>query len=141
MSFSDRVKAFNAMYGLPVGSVPTTAPTVEETLHRLQQFQKMLSKELTEGLDIYEAVFAGKISQHEYLVMLADWLGDIQVYCASEMVRHGLPMDAILNIIMDSNASKLGADGKPIVIEGKVQKGPGYWKPEPKISALLESLK
>ncbi len=39
---------------------------------------------------------------------------------------------------MQSNFSKLGADGKPIYDErGKVMKGPGYWQPEPKIRALL----
>jgi hypothetical protein len=39
---------------------------------------------------------------------------------------------------MDSNFSKLGADGKPIYDErGKVMKGPFYWKPEPKIKELL----
>ena len=44
----------------------------------------------------------------------------------------------LLAIIRQSNFSKLGADGKPIYDErGKVQKGPGYWKPEPKISEML----
>ena len=41
---------------------------------------------------------------------------------------------------MDSNESKLGADGNPIYDgNGKFLKGPNYWKPEPKIKALLES--
>jgi predicted HAD superfamily Cof-like phosphohydrolase len=75
--------------------------------------------------------------------MLADLLGDIQVYCASEMAKFGLPLDEVLAIIMRSNFSKLGADGKPIYDErGKVQKGPNYWKwkPEPKIKELLSGL-
>jgi hypothetical protein len=42
---------------------------------------------------------------------------------------------------MDSNESKLGADGKPIYdANGKFLKGPNYWKPEPRIKALLERL-
>lgn len=42
---------------------------------------------------------------------------------------------------MQSNFSKLGADGKPIYDErGKVQKGQNYWKPEPKIKALPAGL-
>jgi hypothetical protein len=42
---------------------------------------------------------------------------------------------------MDSNTSKLGADGKPIYDErGKVMKGPGYWKPEPAIKELIEDI-
>ena len=47
-------------------------------------------------------------------------------------------LEAVLQIIMDSNASKLGADGKPIYdANGKFLKGPNYWKPEPKIRELL----
>lgn len=39
---------------------------------------------------------------------------------------------------MDSNASKLGADGKPIYdANGKFLKGPNYWKPEGKIREML----
>ena len=73
--------------------------------------------------------------------MLADLLGDIQVYCASEMAKFGLPLDQVLAIIMQSNFSKLGADGKPIYDErGKVMKGPDYWKPEPKLQAMLTAL-
>src|SRR6476620_5595229 len=43
--------------------------------------------------------------------------------------------------IMDSNESKLGADGNPIYdANGKFLKGPNYWKPEPKIQELLAAL-
>jgi hypothetical protein len=44
-----------------------------------------------------------------------------------------------MNIIMASNFSKLGADGKPILADGKVQKGPFYWKPEPRLKQMLLS--
>lgn len=40
---------------------------------------------------------------------------------------------------MDSNESKLGADGNPIYdANGKFLKGPNYWKPELRIKALLQ---
>jgi len=69
----------------------------------------------------------------------ADLLGDVIVYCRSEALKYGLPLEAVLDIIMDSNESKLGADGKPIYdANGKFLKGPGYWKPDPKIKSLLE---
>jgi predicted HAD superfamily Cof-like phosphohydrolase len=43
-----------------------------------------------------------------------------------------------LGIIMASNMSKLGPDGKPIYDErGKVLKGPNYWKPEPMIKRMI----
>jgi predicted HAD superfamily Cof-like phosphohydrolase len=67
-------------------------------------------------------------------------LGDVIVYCRSEALKYGIPLEAVLQIIMDSNASKLGADGKPIYdANGKFLKGPNYWKPEPEIRKLLGS--
>jgi hypothetical protein len=42
---------------------------------------------------------------------------------------------------MESNFSKLGADGNPIKDErGYIVKGPNYFKPEPKIKEFLEKL-
>ncbi|RCM47979.1 hypothetical protein PA37_06700 [Pseudomonas aeruginosa] len=55
-------------------------------------------------------------------------------------MKYGIPLEAVLDLIMDSNESKLGADGKPIYDEnGKFLKGPNYWKPEPQIKKLLAS--
>ena len=97
-------------------------------------------EEVHEMDEIIAAQHAGK-DPLEVLTMLADLLGDIQVYCASEMAKFGLPLDQVLSIIMQSNFSKLGADGLPIYDErGKVMKGPNYWKPEPKLQAMLTEL-
>ena len=55
--------------------------------------------------------------------------------------RPSLPADVVERLIMDSNESKLGADGRPIYdANGKFLKGPSYWKPEPRIKALLQGL-
>ena len=76
----------------------------------------------------------------DVLTAIADLLGDVIVYCRSEALKYGLPLEDVLDVIMDSNESKLGADGNPIYDgNGKFLKGPNYWKPEPKIKALLES--
>jgi hypothetical protein len=51
-----------------------------------------------------------------------------------------LPLDRVLKVIMESNFSKLGADGQPIYDQrGKVMKGPHYWKPEPRIKEILSA--
>ena len=43
-------------------------------------------------------------------------------------------------ITMDSNESKLDANGNPIYdSNGKFLNGTNYWKPEPKIKKLLET--
>lgn len=135
-TFSEDIKKFNGIYRLPVNDQPTLevgVPVVE----RLRAFKSILAEELDEIDDIVLALEKG-VPSLEALTMLADLLGDIQVYCASEMSKFGLPLDEVLGIIMQSNFSKLGADGNPIYDErGKVQKGPNYWKPEPKIQALL----
>jgi predicted HAD superfamily Cof-like phosphohydrolase len=62
------------------------------------------------------------------------------VYIRSESTKFGINLEKTLDIIMQSNMSKLGADGKPIYDErGKVMKGPNYWKPESKIAEMLEN--
>lgn len=135
-AFSEDIKRFNAMYSLPGNDGPTLdigVPVAE----RLRAFKSILGEELDEIDEIVAAAEAGAPTL-ELLTMLADLLGDLQVYCASEMRKFGLPQDEVLAIIMQLNFSKLGVDGKPIYDErGKVQKGPGYWKPEPKIQQLL----
>ena len=64
-------------------------------------------------------------------------------------VRPGTAYDNILRTthcrderdVMDSNESKLGADGRPIYdANGKFLKGPNYWRPEPGIKVLLQGL-
>lgn len=135
--FSDDIQKFNGIYKLPVNDRPTLEVGVPPA-ERLKAFKHILCEEIDEVDEIVAAIESGA-PPLETLTMLADLLGDIQVYCASEMAKFGLPLDQVLAIIMQSNFSKLGADGKPIYDErGKVMKGPGYWKPEPKIRALLE---
>lgn len=73
------------------------------------------------------------------LTELADLLGDIIIYCASEMAKFGIPLNKTLDIIMRSNFSKLAADGAVIYNDmGKVMKGPYYYKPEPELKRMLE---
>ena len=74
------------------------------------------------------------------LAHISDWFGDMIVYCASELAKYGMRTDDVLGVIMASNMSKLGEDGKPLYdARGKVLKGPGYWKPEPMIQRLIEA--
>ncbi len=137
--FSSDIAKFNGIYKLPVSAVPTLAVGVPAA-ERMVAFKNILMEEVHEMDEIIAAQNAGK-DPIEVLTMLADLLGDIQVYCASEMAKFGLPLDQVLAIIMQSNFSKLGADGLPIYDErGKVMKGPNYWKPEPKIQAMLAAL-
>jgi len=138
-SFSEDIKKFNGIYKLPVNAMPTLDVGVPAA-DRMAAFKDILMEEVHEMDEIIAAQRSGADAL-DVLTMLADLLGDIQVYCASEMAKFGLPLDQVLSIIMQSNFSKLGADGLPIYDErGKVMKGPNYWKPEPKLHAMLKEL-
>ena len=133
--FATRIALMNTMYRLPQNAVPTIPADVSD---RLKKFKATLSDEVSEIDDIVASADAGA-SQLDIAVAIADLLGDVIVYCRSEALKYGLPLEEVLDVIMDSNESKLGADGNPIYdANGKFLKGPNYWKPEPKIRELLE---
>lgn len=129
------IKRFNEMYKL--GGFGNRSGMLD----RMEKFKNILEEECQEINSIIAKLQDPDTDKLTIMVELADLLGDIQVYCASEMLRHELPNDAVLDIIMRSNFTKLGADGLPIYDDrGKVMKGPNYWKPEPRIRDLLLSL-
>ena len=153
-SFVSQIAYFNGMYGLPLAPYPTVTHEIvwqnaksarhlddEQALTaRLSEFQKILTDEVNEVNDIIECLNKQEYpTELDFLTDMADWLGDMIVYCSSEMARYGIPFDQTLRIIMQSNFSKLGADGKPIIKDGKVQKGPNYWRPEPLLRQMLEN--
>ena len=133
-SFAQRIAAMNAMYKLPARLRPELPADVAD---RLAKFKATLLDEIHEIDEIVKLSRDGG-APVDIAVAIADVLGDIIVYCRSEALKYGLPLEEVLDVIMDSNESKLGADGKPIYdANGKFLKGPNYWKPEPKIKALL----
>jgi predicted HAD superfamily Cof-like phosphohydrolase len=136
-SFADRIAGMNAMYKLPANSRPTLPADVAD---RLAKFKATLLDEVHEIDEIVKQAKEGA-GAVDIAVAIADLLGDIIVYCRSEALKYGLPLEEVLDVIMDSNESKLGSDGKPIYdANGKFLKGPNYWRPEPRIKALLHRL-
>jgi NTP pyrophosphatase (non-canonical NTP hydrolase) len=132
--FAQRIAAMNAMYKLPASERPALPPDVAD---RLAKFKATLMDEVHE-IDEIVKLSKGGGAPVDVAVAIADLLGDVIVYCRSEALKYGLPLEEVLDVIMDSNESKLGADGKPIYdANGKFLKGPNYWKPEPKIRTLL----
>jgi len=137
--FSTDIARMNEMYELQqiVGWAASSS--------RIVKFKDILEEECREIGDIEATLNQADDGNAEEIlldarVQLADLLGDIVVYCVSEAQRWNIPLGEVLHIIMQSNFSKLGADGKPIKDErGKFLKGPNYWKPEPFIRELLLS--
>ena len=73
------------------------------------------------------------------IVEIADALGDMLYILCGTILEHGLQhkIEEVFDEIQRSNMSKLGEDGKPIYREdGKVMKGPNYFKPN--FSAILK---
>jgi hypothetical protein len=133
-NFANRIAAMNAMYKLPANDRPTIPDNVAE---RLAKFKATLMDEVHE-IDEIVALAGRGGAPLDIAVAIADLLGDVIVYCRSEALKYGIPLEQVLQVIMDSNESKLGADGKPIYdANGKFLKGPNYWKPEPRIRELL----
>lgn len=152
INFFHRIKEFNDFYKLESNDNITYLGE-----QRIRDFKSIILEEVRE-MRADSNIWANSPSL-DLIVDLADWLGDIIIYCASEARRWGIPIEEVLDIIMDSNMSKAQAcgecsncvggwnhDGDPAPClypkplydpRGKVLKGPNYWKPEPKIKELL----
>lgn len=128
--FQEQIKSFNRMYNLQCNESPRLPDGYRATAQRIRDFMKILQEELEEGNELIDKL-AVVTPLPEILAEIADWLCDIQIYCASEMRKFGLDNDACLATIMLSNFSKLDEDGNPIYdSRGKVLKGANYWPPE-----------
>lgn len=131
------IDRMNEMYKMPV----VDTGSYDQMAERLDQFKSILREEVNEIDEISVRFIDPNLTRLEVLTSLSDLIGDVIVYCASEAKRWGIPIDRVLNIIMQSNFSKLDENGQPIYDERmKLLKGPGYWRPEPKIAELLGSL-
>lgn len=78
---------------------------------------------------------AGSISRQNRqpinMVEAADALADLIYVIYGMALEMGIDLAKVLAEVQRSNMSKLGEDGKPIYREdGKVLKGPGYFRPD-----------
>lgn len=113
------VKEFHNAFGLGVQELPTGDLGENKNLLRFN-----LMKE--ENEEYLEAV------QNNDIIEIADALGDMLYILCGTILEHGLQhkIEEVFDEIQRSNMSKLGEDGKPIYREdGKVMKGPNYFKP------------
>lgn len=116
----DAVKEFHTAF--KIGHSETPIADLGGTKNQLRY---NLMKE--ENEEYFEAV------QNNDLVEIADALGDMMYILCGTIIEHGLQekIEAVFDEIQRSNMSKLGEDGQPIYREdGKVMKGPNYFKPD-----------
>ena len=163
-SFKFNIARMHDIYRMPKNDTPTLDPALigQNPLSRLDGFRNTLADEISEydlrdpkkpeKLSIRESVEAFQamsLSTHtaeeieearqDVLTDLADWFGDIIVYCRSEAMKFGLPLEDALDAIMGSNFTKLASDGIPVYdANGKFQKDmTNFVPPEPSIKSLL----
>lgn len=121
------VATFHEMYDLLTNESPTV-----DVADSIKSLRYELMKE--ENEEYLEAV------KNNDLVEMADALGDMLYILCGTIITHGMQhkISAVFEEIQRSNLSKLGKNGKPIYREdGKVMKGPNYFKPN--IAKVLES--
>jgi len=120
------VKEFHSAFGLGIQEKPVANLGENKNMLRFN-----LMKE--ENEEYLEA------TNNNDLTEVADALGDMLYILCGTIIEHGMQykIEEVFDEIQSSNMSKLGADGKPIYREdGKVMKGPNYFKPE--IKKILE---
>ena len=120
------VKKFHQVYKLTYSDLPT-AKIKKETI-KLRY--NLMAEENQEYFDA---------ANNDDLVEVADALGDMLYILCGTILSHGMQykISEVFEEIQLSNMSKLGTDGKPIYREdGKVLKGPSYFKPD--IKSILE---
>lgn len=121
------VRAFHEAFKIDNQNSPTT-----EIPSSIKELRFNLMKEENE-----EYLEAAKKND---LVEVADALGDMLYILCGTILAHGMhdKIEEVFNEIQRSNMSKLGENGRPIYREdGKVLKGPNYFKPN--IKEILDN--
>ncbi len=122
----EAVKEFHTAFGLGMNDNPIADLGEAKNMLRFN-----LMKE--ENEEYLEA------ANNNDLTEVADALGDMLYILCGTIIEHGMQhkIEEVFEEIQRSNMSKLGENGKPIYREdGKVLKGPNYFKPE--IQRILE---
>jgi predicted HAD superfamily Cof-like phosphohydrolase len=120
------VENFHNTFGIPNEHAPNAGVSNEIIALR----HRLMAEENEEYL---EAALEGDT------VEVADALGDMMYILCGTILSHGMQniIEEVFEEIQASNMSKLEADGKPIYrADGKVMKGPSYFKPN--IKAVLD---
>lgn len=79
--------------------------------------QRLLDEEADE---VATAVQGGDLAE------IAHELADVVYVAYGTALAYGIDLDTVLREVHRANMSKLGADGVPVIVNGKVQKGPEF---------------
>jgi predicted HAD superfamily Cof-like phosphohydrolase len=62
-------------------------------------------------------------------------LADVVYVAYGTAISYGIDLDAVITEVHRANMTKLGADGQPVIRDGKVQKGDRFQPPD--VAAVL----
>jgi predicted HAD superfamily Cof-like phosphohydrolase len=79
--------------------------------------QRLLDEEVDE---VAQAVHGGNLAE------IAHELADVVYVAYGTALAYGIDLDVVLGEVHRANMSKLGPGGKPVIVNGKVQKGPEF---------------
>lgn len=124
MTPQEKVREFHAVFG---GLGPRYP---QHPLPSIALLRARLVNE--EAKEFEQAIKAGDI------VNAAKELADLLYVVYGAADAYGIELDTVFDLVHESNMSKLGADGKPVVREdGKVLKGPNFKPAEPEVAGEL----
>lgn len=143
-----RVAEFHEKFDCPVVEGPASLE-----FERARMRMSLIEEEFCElleafygaevALEVKDAITAATAGVHgkRDVVGVADALGDLKYVIDGFGLEAGIPLDDVVAEIHRSNMSKLGEDGKPVILTsppekaGKVGKGPHYTPPQ--LGALI----
>lgn len=151
-----QVKEFHEVFGHPIKYTPMKELDAKTSKLRmeliLEEFKEYVQACTDENSMRRKFILSSLNMASEYISYLeeeelnydvveaADALGDITYVVNGAALCGGISLDDVVTEIHRSNMSKLGEDGRPIYREdGKILKGPMYFKPD--IAEVLRTRK
>jgi predicted HAD superfamily Cof-like phosphohydrolase len=122
------VREFHEVFGLAHPDHPTPIPPDLAAVR-----QRLLDEEVGEVSEAAAAVQSDPSPQR--LADLARELADVVYVAYGTAISHGFDLDAVIAEVHRANMSKLDDNGRPILDNGKVQKGPNFRPPD--VTALF----
>jgi len=110
------VAEFHTAFGLPLANVPALAPDDLAVVR-----QRLLEEETGE---------VARAIANQDLANLAQELADVVYVAYGTALTYGIDLDKVLAEVHRANMAKLGPDGKPTVINGRVVKPTGWQRPD-----------
>lgn len=113
---ADMVREFHEKFFLPLSDTPRQPGlTLSRERHRML---------LSEVAELGEAALEGGLPD------IAQELADVAYVTYGTALTYGIDLDAVIAEVHAANMTKMGRDGRPIMVNGKVQKGPDYRHPD-----------